>query len=463
MSELKPTLSLIAIVTLQLACLLNVAFAQDERPGKLHPDAKQARAHSLNMLDEMKNILEEHYYDPKFRGINLDSRIEAAKVRVKSLQYNWQMYRVLVQVLMDFNDSHTRMILPQRTDHFEYGIRMQMIGDSCFITWVKKESDAFKKGIRVGDQVLTMGRFTPTREDLWKMNYVLYRLDPAKEIDLKIRKVDGSEQTVRVTARTMTDKEFRAELEAKRQARKKRKNQEPYRCRQIGADVMACKLYSFVVERNDIDKMMTEALKFPKLILDLRGNSGGYVSIEQYVASHFFNREVKIADFTTRKKTEARLTKPVGDRMYKGEVTVLVDSNSASAAEMTARVLQIEKRAKVYGDYSSGRVMTSISLPFRDVAGGLSYTTFIYVGMSVTIADVIMSDGSRLENTGVQPDLVLQPTASALAKRLDPVLAFAAQKFGAPITPEEAGKLYFMISEEDYEDSIEDDAEAGKK
>ena len=35
-------------------------------------------------------------------------RIEAAKARVKTMQYNWQMYRVLVQVLMDFDDSHTK-------------------------------------------------------------------------------------------------------------------------------------------------------------------------------------------------------------------------------------------------------------------------------------------------------------------------------------------------------------------
>ena len=46
--------------------------------------------------------------------IDLKARIEAAKERVKTLEYNWQMYRVLVQVLMDFDDSHTRLILPPR-------------------------------------------------------------------------------------------------------------------------------------------------------------------------------------------------------------------------------------------------------------------------------------------------------------------------------------------------------------
>ncbi len=68
--------------------------------------------------------------------------------------------------------------------------------------------------------------------------------------------------------------------------------------------------------------------------------------IEQYLLSHFFNREVKIADLVTRKKTETQNDKTAWRQEYKGEVAVLIDSDSASAAEMTARVLQLEKRAK---------------------------------------------------------------------------------------------------------------------
>ncbi len=74
---------------------------------KLTSEAKRAREYALRILDEMKDILKHNYYDSKMRGIDLENRIETAKARVKTMQYNWQMYRVLVQVLMDFNDSHT--------------------------------------------------------------------------------------------------------------------------------------------------------------------------------------------------------------------------------------------------------------------------------------------------------------------------------------------------------------------
>lgn len=426
------------------------AFAQEKEPNvKLDAAAKRTREDSLRILDEMGKILNEYYYDSKFRGIDLKSRIEAAKTRVKTLQYSWQMYRVLVQLLMDFNDSHTRMILPPRTDHFQYGFDMQMIGDDCFITSVKKDSDAQKQGVEVGDQLVLLGKFKPTRRDLWKMLYVIYKLDPYDTLDLKVRKPDGKEKDLTVKAKTMTNKEFRAEQKAKKEKRK----DEAFKCQEMSKEVIACKLDTFIVERNEIDKMMKQVSNYPKFVLDMRGNGGGYVVMEQYLLSYFFDREVKIADLVTRKKTETRTTKMLGGKQYKGEIAVLIDSDSASAAEMTARVLQLENRAKIYGDISSGSVMTSISVPFESIVSALADAAIIQTGMSVTVADVIMRDGSRLENRGVLPDEVLLPSALALAKRTDPVLAYAAGKFGANVSPEQAGSYYFMTPKQEGDDA----------
>lgn len=421
---------------------------ENEKKQKLTSEAKQAREDSLQILSEMEEIVQEYYYDPKFRGIDLKARIETAKARVKTLEYNWQMYRVLVQVLMDFNDSHTFLTLPARDDYFQYGFGLQMIGDECYVTSVKKDSNAQKSGIEVGDQVLLLGKFKPTRRDLWKMMYVIYKLDPSNVLDLKIRKPDGTEKSLSVTAKTMTQKEYRAELKS----RKEKKKYEPFKCQEINAEIVACKLFSFSVERSDIDKMMKQAAKYPKLILDLRGNGGGFVHIEQYLLSYFFPNEIKIADLVTRKKTETRMTKPVSEKQYKGEIAVLIDSDSASASEMTARALQVEKRGKIYGDISSGSVMTSIWMPFKSVVSAFADYAIIKVGMSVTVADVIMRDGSRLENTGVVPDEILQPTAAGLAKKTDPVLAYAAGKFGAELSPEKAGSMYFMVEKDESGD-----------
>ncbi len=196
---------------------------------------------------------------------------------------------------------------------------------------------------------------------------------------------------------------------------------------------------------------------YPKLILDLRGNGGGYVVIEEYLLSHFFEKSVKIADVRRKDKTEVRMTKVLStDKRYSGEISVLIDSNSASASEMTARVLQLEKRGKVYGDFSSGSVMTSITLPFENIVSVFADLAIIKVGMSVTVADVIMSDGSRLEHTGVIPDEVLHPAGVAFKERMDPVLAYVATKMGATLSAEDAGKFYFITDKEPEEIDTEE-------
>jgi C-terminal processing protease CtpA/Prc len=166
---------------------------------------------------------------------------------------------------------------------------------------------------------------------------------------------------------------------------------------------------------------------------------------------HFFERDVKIGNIITRDKTDERFAKTRGDRVFKGELVVLVDSRSASAAEMTARTLQIEKRAKIVGDVSAGAVMTSYSLGLFSPSSALADEVISYVGMSVSIADVVMSDGTRLEKVGVIPDVPVIPTGMALNKKMDAVLAYAATLLGAELTPEKAGEFYFITRKDIYE------------
>src|SRR5260370_31535099 len=64
-------------------------------------EAKRSREMGLAMLEEMKQILEEHYYDRKYRGVDLKARFQAAKDRIKTLNYSWQIYGVLALFLLD--------------------------------------------------------------------------------------------------------------------------------------------------------------------------------------------------------------------------------------------------------------------------------------------------------------------------------------------------------------------------
>ena len=62
-------------------------------------------------------------------------------------------------------------------------------------------------------------------------------------------------------------------------------------------------------------------------------------------------------------------------------------------------------------------------------------------GVSVTQAALVMADGKTLEHVGVDPDILVLPTASDLKSGRDPAMAKAAELVGVQLTSEEAGKI----------------------
>ncbi len=447
-------LSFVLFSSIHLLTAQSVVLVQDvnvnERVGKSDP--KLNRQRGMSMLKGIKEALEEHYYDKNYRGIDINAKFKEAGDKIKSLETNSQIFRVIAGLLLDFNDSHTLFYPPGRSYRVEYGFSMQMIGDRCFVVNVKKGSDAEKKGLKVGEQVLKIGQYDMTRESFWVLNYYLYQLEPMPVVPVTVASLEGN-RSIGVQASFKSPDERRKEAEKRR----KEKRENPYRCHRISSEVTACKLLTFSVEKKFIDQMMKEALAGTKLILDLRGNRGGFVKMNEYLTSHFFDREVKIADVITRRKTETRFAKPVRDRQFKGDLVVLIDSDSASASEVFSRVIQIEKRGTVVGDVSAGAVMTSYNLTMANSRGVPGYETLSLYGMNVTVADVIMSDGQRLEHIGVIPDHPVGPSSQALANKSDPVLAFAAEMLGAKITSDAAGKLNLLFSKDEDEDRETDD------
>jgi C-terminal processing protease CtpA/Prc len=59
----------------------------------------------------------------------------------------------------------------------------------------------------------------------------------------------------------------------------------------------------------------------------------------------------------------------------------------------------------------------------------------------VTVSDVLMPDGSRLEGRGVRPDIVSLPTPVDLERGADPVLAKAAALLDVTLEPQRAARL----------------------
>jgi len=337
-------------------------------------------------------------------------------------------------------DSHTFFVPPPRPYKHSYGWHMMAVGDSdCYITAVRPGSDAETRGIRPGDQVLTVNGFPANREDAWTINYIFNTLRPQMTLQLELRSPQGVERKLDVNARFEPTQRLVPYVDIWALIREQENREYISRPRWAEYEKRAVilKLPDFTFEPEHSDTLLNRISPYQGLILDLRGNPGGYVESLTRFLGGFFDHPVKVADRIGRKNSKPQLTKSRGGKTFTGKVVVLVDSESASAAELFARVIQLEHRGKVIGDRSSGKVMESQMYSHQS---GLDIATFY--GASITDANLLMTDGKSLENVGVVPDERLVPSGADLAAGRDPVLAHAAELLGMDISSEQAGKLF---------------------
>lgn len=404
------------------------------------------RERALSMLNIVKNDLKNNYYDPTFRGMDVETRFKTAEEKIKAATSLGQAFGIVAQALLDLNDSHTVFIPPRRPETITYGWQMQMIGDDCYVVAVKPGSDAAAKGLKEGDQVISFMGFKPSRKEFWKMRYYYNLISPRpaliavvkspggepRELELKAKIKSGT--VVRNLTNTIEVSDYLRDLEDNYLAGRHRYYNKP--------EVFIWKMPAFDLEDSDVDQMLDKARSSRALVLDLRGNGGGAETTLLRMIGSFLDKDFKVGDIKERKKSKPMLAKTRGSSAYRGKLVVLLDSESGSSSEVLARVLQMEKRAVVIGDLSAGAVMRA-----RFHQHDLGAETLVSFGVGITDADLVMPDGKSLENVGVTPDELLLPSGVDLASKRDPVMVRALELVGVKMTPEMAGALFPIIWE----------------
>lgn len=393
-----------------------------------------------NMLRNVKSEFVKNYYDPKFHGMEIEERFKLADEKMKNAESNGQLFGIIAQVLLELNDSHTAFIPPMRASRVEYGWQMKAVGSDCYVSAVKPGSDAEAKGLKVGDKLLSIDGRPMDRTRIWLANYLYYLLRPQPGMVLVVQKPDGQQQQLVIQAKVREGKKViegdfdfrRLMLDAQEEDRLNR-----HRFYEPSDEVLIWKMPQFDLSEDEIDNRIGNFRNRKALILDLRGNPGGYVDTLERLTGYFFTGDVKLADFKGRKEMKPSIAKGRNEKTFKGQLIVLVDGESSSASEVFARVVQLEKRGTVIGDRSAGKVMRSRFYPLQ-----IGTVHLILFGITVTDADLIMTDGKSLEHVGVNPDELLLPTPADMAAHRDPVLARAASLVGIKLDPEKAGALF---------------------
>ncbi|MGA8407545.1 MAG: S41 family peptidase [Candidatus Acidiferrales bacterium] len=393
------------------------------------------------MLDTIEADIKANYYDPKMHGMDLDKRFDEARQKIAAAKSQDEALLSIAAAVSSLDDSHTRFRPPVRPYGVEYGWYTLAIGDSdCYVTAVREDSDAAAKGLKPGDQIVSINGIRLQRNDIRNVEYA-YSVFPQSGFHVEVRSPDGVNRTFVAMSKVIPGQPMITQTDYLIWARTHRNSGDDDRSRyhEINKQVLFWKLPDFVVNPAIVDGLLNKTRSYETVVLDLRGNPGGLIGAEEKFLGGFFDHDVKIGDRKGRGELGPVIAKTRGKKAFDGKLIVLIDSKSASASELFARVVQLEKRGTVLGDRSAGAVREGKMFIHAEE---LNRTNVTQYGTMITIADLIMTDGKSLEHVGVMPDERILPTPADIAAGRDPVVARAAELAGVKLTPEEAGKIF---------------------
>lgn len=159
---------------------------------------------------------------------------------------------------------------------------------------------------------------------------------------------------------------------------------------------------------SEINVKMTQ---LSSVIVDVRGNPGGYLQSAVYIAEDFFrNKPVVFEEMPTGEQLPL-MAKRVGSLTEVPTVFVLIDSGSASASEILAAALRENINAKLIGVKSFGKGTIQDASDFSDGAG-----------VHITIAKWLTPNKEWIHKIGLEPDVKIERTDDDLNKNVDPQL-----------------------------------------
>ena len=153
-----------------------------------------------------------------------------------------------------------------------------------------------------------------------------------------------------------------------------------------------------------VDRLLHEGAK--GLVLDLRGNGGGLVEEAQLIASKFIPKGAIVS--TRGRNQPSQTLEAVGGAIPSSvPMVVLVDSNTASAAEIVTAALQDHRRAAVVGTHTFGKGVFQEEEPLSN--GG---------ALDITVGEYFTPNGRNLGGGGVKQGAGITPEVK-VAKGVD--------------------------------------------
>lgn len=261
------------------------------------------------------------------------------------------------------------------------GVQFRMINDSITVIQPIKGGPSIKAGIKAGDRILIANKDTLYGKKFRSGIIPKYlKGKPDTEVELQVyRKSNDSLFTVNLTRGKVNIKSVDLAY-------------------MMNDSVGYIKLDRFA--RNTYREFRT-ALRSLKskgmtdLVLDLRGNGGGFIDIANRIIDEFLEKD-KLMVFTKNNKEKIEKFFATSTGMFEdGGLYVLIDENSASASEIVAGALQDNDKGTIIGRRSFGKGLVQIEMDLGDGSAVRLTTARYYTPTGRSIQKPYEGNGNR--------------------------------------------------------------------
>ncbi len=331
-----------------------------------------------------------------------------------------RVYGAISGLVGSLNDPYSVFFKPDEAKMFESdiagnfsGIGMEVGLKDKVLTVISplKDTPAYKAGLKSGDKILKIDQ-KDTNDMGIEQAIKLIRGDKGTTVTLTIFRVgEKAPRDIKIVRDTINVPTLDTEL------------------RPDG--IFVIKLYSF--SANSANLFRDAVKKFAdshtdKLLLDLRGNPGGYLDSAISMASWFLpsGKTVVTEDYGTDIKPEVFRSRGYNVFTDKLKFVILIDGGSASASEILAGAMQDQGRAKLVGkqSYGKGSVQEVIDITPETI-------------LKITVAKWLTPNGISISKKGLTPDYVVDLTQKDADALKDPQMDKAVEllKNWTPIVP----------------------------
>lgn len=315
-------------------------------------------------------------------------------------------YGALAGVVASLGDPHSSFFTPKDTEEFQkelagsfegIGAEIGIKNNRLTIVAPLLDTPAEKAGLKTNDVILAIDKIDTFGMPLEKAVSMI-RGKQGTDVILTINRTGFDQpKEIKVTREAISVKSVSLEF--------KDNNIALIKMRQFNDDTMPL--------LSDAINSIKDKKGVKGIILDLRGNPGGYLDSAISVASEWVDAKLVVSE--KMRNGETINHEAVGIPNLQGYKTVvLVDRGSASASEIVSGALKDWKLATIVGTRTFGKGSVQDLIPLKDGSS-----------VKITIAKWFTPSGISIDDEGIKPDIEIDLTEADYGASRDPQMAKA--------------------------------------